>query len=1123
MDEPSEIEIWLGQLGLAQYFVTFRDNDIDMSIVGDLSDADLKELGLSLGHRRKLLRAINERRASAGGAMPVPPAEAPTTEAPPARGEVEARQLTVLFCDVVTVPALAAGLDAETMKGVLRMFQTACTVAIMRHGGVVARNANRGVVAYFGYPQAQDDDALRAVRSGLALAAVVPQLDTPARLPLQLGIGVATGRVAIKRGIGDDAIDRALAASEAATLAARLQALAEPGTVVVSAETHALVAEQVTLRRLGRQVLDGVREPVEAWATAAPFTPRRFKAERLEGLAHLVGRNEALERLLDCQRLAWSGDGQMVLLSGDAGIGKSRLAAALAEAVAALPHLRLVFQTSRHYRDSALHPIAAQIAQMAGIGSGDPPALRLDKLEALLARETGDVARAAPLLADLLSIPAGGRYPPLGLNPYQQRERLLATLLEQLTAGARRGPVLIIFEDAQWADATTLELLDLLAERISHLPILCVITHRPEFVARWEATRIELGPIEQHHVRAIVEQVTGGKTIPGGLLAAIVARTDGNPLFIEEMTKAVLAPTLLVEEHEGYRLKGPLSPVAIPATLQDALMTRLEDLEAAKAVAQIGAAIGRAFSPALLGRVAEWPEPAVAEALGQLEDADIVRRHGSESEAVYVFKHEMLQDTAYESQLKSRRELVHRRIAEAFRDDFGETAAAHPELVAHHFTEAGLAEAVEWWRKAADRALSRCANVEALRLIDRGLEVVAKAAPGPERQRRQLRLQVVRGAAVLTLRGEAAPEQQAAYERARNLGADRGDAQELYLVLFGLWRNQLAQGALAAAQVTAGELLGIAGRLRDRALHLGAHMALATTCFHLGDFDSAWFHAEAGIELQPSLDARDRESPIFVVGQHPALACLMCTSFILLLRGMPEDALERQSRALALAEEIGMPFQLANAVGWSALWQLMRRDPEAALHSTERLQSLLAAHRSPRWQVDCDLTRGAALVELGETEAGLALLRQGLAPIDDPAFRTLRTRGYTLLTQACVTLGRVDDGHAAIDRALDGLSHRTERWWEAELHRLRGELSQRAPAGAPVPAEASFRTAMAVARSSGLVIFELRAAINLAQLLKGQDRVDEARAPLSGALSACAGGEARDLSEARTILKALSA
>jgi class 3 adenylate cyclase/tetratricopeptide (TPR) repeat protein len=839
-----QIAEWLEKLGLGQYAERFAQNGIDVGVLPELMDEDFEKLGVLLGHRRKMLRAIADLDPAALIASPTPPQDA------------ERRHLTVMFCDLVGSTALSARLDPEDMWEVIRAYRAACASVIAAYDGRIARFVGDGILVYFGYPRAHEDDAERAVRAALDTISAIGQLKTGADERVELRIAIATGLVVVGDLISGDASEEQATVGDTPNLAARLQSLAEPGAVVVASSTRRLLGDLFTFRNLGRREVKGIAEPIAVWAVeGAIASESRFEAVRAVRSIGFVGRRDEIEFTLSRQRLAWQGQGQMVLISGEAGIGKSRIVATLSESPSLGAHRRVRYQCSPYHTNSVLHPFVAQLERAAGIRSHDTPGQKLDKLEAMLSLGTQQVAQATPLIAALLSIPTGDHCPPLALSPAQQRRQTFAALLDQLEGLAREQPLLIICEDMHWADATTLELFDLAVDRIRGLPILVLMTSRPEFEPSWSGlanvSLLRLDRLDRRDSRALVEQVAVGRQLPREMMKQIIDRTDGIPLFVEELTKMVLESGLLLEDAGRYRLDNPLPPLAIPATLQDSLMARLDRLAPVKELAQIGAAIGRDFSYALLRYVAGRDDLTLSAALAQLEEAELLVRRGAPPEANYSFKHALVQEAAYESLLKSKRQVLHKRIGDVLREKFPVVAETEPEVLAHHFTEAGLNEvALEWWRKAGLQALKRSAYSEAIAHLGKAIAIADDLPDEHDRMMGRLHLQIAYGRALRGSLGHSAPETVAAWTRARQFAADINDPVELAPVHSGLFNACLTHGELAPMQALVDAIVNAADRRpASPVAAVVAHWTGGVTCWFGGDYLNARLHLEKALEI----------------------------------------------------------------------------------------------------------------------------------------------------------------------------------------------------------------------------------------------------------------------------------
>ena len=730
-----QIADWLQKLGMSEYEQCFAENRIDFSVLPDLTDQHLKDLGIALGDRLKMLRAIRELSIAVS---------APRQPEPQPQDTAERRQVTVMFSDLVGSTALSARMDPEDLREVISAYQKCAAETVQRFGGFVAKYMGDGVLIYFGYPQAHEDDSERAVRAGLELVAAVTALKT--RAPLQTRVGIATGLVVVGDLIGSGAAQEQAIVGETPNLAARLQGIAEPNSVVIAESTRKLLGNLFELEDLGARDLKGIAGPVRAWAALRESSAEgRFEAFHASGLTELVGRQEELDLLFRRWSKAKIGEGQVVLLSGEAGIGKSRLTAALLERLTSEPHARLRYFCSPQHTDSAFYPIISQTERAAGMAHDDTAQAKLDKLDAVLAQTSTPIQDAA-LFAEMLSLPNDGRYPALGLAPEERRQRTQEALTAQLAGLTRHRPALMIVEDAHWVDPTSLEVFGRMVDQIRTLPVLLIVTFRPEFNAPWagrsHVTSLALNRLGEREAAAIIARIVGNKDLPADVKAEIMERTDGIPLFVEEMTKAVLEA-----ESEGEARKTtaavPSPALAVPASLHASLMARLDRLGPAKEVAQIGAAVGREFSHVLLAAVIPKPEADLRSALDRLIDAGLLFRQGVPPHATYLFKHALVQDAAYGTLLREPRRALHARIAETLEGQFADIAESQPELLARHYTEAGLIEkAVSFWGTAGQRSLARSALLEGAEQLKRALDQIATLPATPDLRREEIKLHV---------------------------------------------------------------------------------------------------------------------------------------------------------------------------------------------------------------------------------------------------------------------------------------------------------------------------------------------------------------------------------------------
>jgi TOMM system kinase/cyclase fusion protein len=1060
------------------------------------------------------------------------------SSAPRGISEAERRQLTVLFCDLVDSTVLASQLDPEELREVVRAYQDTCAKVIARFEGHIAQYLGDGLLVYFGYPQAHEDDAQRAVRAGLGMVEAMAQLNS--RLEHERGVhltvrlGIHTGLVVVGE-VGGGSRQELLALGETPNVAARLQGIAAPDTLVISAATFQLLGGYFACQSLGTTLLKGVAQPLAVYQVLSESTARsRLEAVGRTSLTPLVGREAEVALLLEHWRQVKEGLGQVVLLSGEAGIGKSRLVQVLKEHVAVEPEAWLTpCQCSPYYQNTALYPMIELLERVAlQFEREELPQQKLRKLEGFLVQHGLPLAEAVPLLAALLSLPLTADYAPLTVSPEQQKQMTLHAFLTILLRIAAQQPVLFVMEDLHWIDPSTLMFLSLLIDQGPTARILTLLTCRPDFHAPWTGrshlTQVTVNRLPRRQAAELTGRVARGKALPAEVVEQVAAKTDGVPLFVEELTKMVLESGLLQEREERYALTGPLPMLAIPTTLHDSLMARLDRLAAVKGLAQLGATLGREFAYDLLQAVAPWDEATLRQGLQQLVAAEFLYQQGLPPQAKYRFKHALIQDAAYQSLLKSTRQQYHQRIAQVLEAQFPETVTTQPELLAHHYTEAGLiAQAIPYWQQAGQRALERSAHLEAVAHLTQGLEVLATLPDTPERAQQELDLQTTLGPALMVTKGMGAPEVLQAYARARELCQQVGETPQLFQVLQGLWFFYLMRMELQTARELGEHLVTLAQQVGDPALLLEAHYALGNTLNYLGEFAAAQAHFAQGITLYDPLQHR---AHVVRYGLDLGVACRYYAGVTLWYLGYPDQALQRSHEALTLARELAHPFSLACVLFFAAwLYQLRREWP--LTHERAEAAIVLGVEQGfAQFVAGATIFRGCALAERepepgtgqGQVEEGMAQMQQGLAAWRATGAEVLRPYGLALLAKASAKLGQPEAGLTLLAEALAVTNDTGEHRWEAELHRLKGELLLARSAEHDTEPEACFRHALDIARRQQAKSWELRSAISLSRLWQRQGKQAEARQLLAPIYDWFTEGfDTADLQEARALLAAL--
>jgi len=1114
-----DVADWLRDLGLEQYASVFLDNSVSVDLLPTLTADDLKDLGISaVGHRRQLLNAIARlggavKRAAGEQGAHAEHAEATSLET------AERRQLSVMFCDISNSTALSTRLDPEDLSGVMRAYQSTVRTTIGRFGGFIARYVGDGVLIYFGWPKAHETDAEQAIRAGLAVIQAIGATPLHGER-LSIRIGIATGVVVVGEPIGDGDARQQTAIGDTPNLAARLQDLAAPNELVIANSTRIHVGALFELEDLGAQPLKGFVEPQRAWRVIHESdTENRFEALR-PGTTPLMGRGEELDVMLRRWQQANSGEGRVILISGEPGIGKSRLTAALTDAIQSEPHRRLRWFCSPHHQGSALYPVITQLERAAGFAREDLPDEKLAKLSALLAPDA-DSGDELTLVAELLSLPSHAAE--LNLSPQRKRELLFEALLRQLETLARANRVLAIFEDAHWIDPTSRELLDLMVDRLRHLPVVLVITFRPEFEAPWSGqphvTTLSLNRLGGRDAAALVLGLAGHTSLGSGVVEEIVERTDGVPLFVEELTKAVIERGEHDRQVEAV-LSASLSPtLAVPPTLHASLIARLDRIgDAAREVAQIGAVLGREFSYELIQPVAQRSGAELQNILSRLTEAGLLFCRGVAPNSSYLFKHALVQDAAYGTLLRTHRQELHARVAAVLEADFSDLLERQPELLAHHLTGAAQTErAVAQWLAAGQFAAARLAPREAIRHFDRGLALLVSMSEGPTRDAQEVELQLARGLSLFTTEGFISKAAAQCYTRARELAERRSDGRQRIVAIYGQWQGANGAGNVAAASPLSKQLLALTDAAStDSGLRLQAHHSAWSNCLFGGEPAVGREHCTAGKELY---DIEAHRSHRMLFGGHdPGVCARMMSGQVEWVLGFPDTALASAGEATDLAAQLRHPLSLELAMFFRTLLHLERHEPGLALQELAAIE-LLAAEQRLAFLHSPEVVRGGALLRQGELRDALAMLRAGL---QTPPGRTLsRPFGLVCVAQAMALSGEPAAALAMIEEGMGMMEAVGHHQYEPEFYRIKGIalLAQNDVAGSQV----AFAEALRSARLRQMKAYELRVATDLARLWGEQGRREAARellAPLYGWFTE--GFDTADLKTAAVLLVELS-
>ena len=1011
--------------------------------------------------------------------------------------EPERRQMTVMFCDLVGSTRLSEQLDPEDLREVMRAYQEVCAKVIKRFEGYIAKYLGDGILVYFGYPKAHEDDARRAVHTGLDVVEAVSHLplqEKQLQQPLQVRMGIHTGLVVVGEMGAGGVREQMAIVGDTPNIAARLQGLAESDTVVISTATHRLVQGYFDCESIGQHTLKGMSRPMEAYRVVGESGIRgRLEVAGAKGLTPFVGREEEVEILFDRWKRAREGEGQVVLLSGEAGIGKSRLLQVMKSRLVDEPYTKIESHCSAYYQDSSLYPVIDHLRSWLNLKREDTTGAKLAKIEAALQKYGFSLDETVPLFASLLSVPIPADYMPLKLSPEGYKRKTFEALTSLLLKEAEKKPVLRIVEDLHWVDPSTLEYLNLLVDNVKDARILIVFTVRPNFTLPWpicsNITQIAVDQLDSKQVEKLVAAIAEDRLLPKEIVEHVGAKTDGIPLFVEELTKMLLESACMVDDGGMYRLSEPLPRLAIPSTLKDLLMARLDRLDTPKDLVQVGATLGREFTHELLCEISQLDSLNLGRELVKLVNAGILDQRGNPPEASYYFKHALIQDAAYESILKSKRQTYHRVVAKVLEEKFPETKEIQPELIARHYTDAGLSEeAIPFWLKAGKRATERSAHAEAINHLNKGLELLKSVSSTPERFENELNFQVALGGPLRVTEGFAGTGVEKAYLRAMALCRKAGRTDRIYPVLRGMSGIYLARGELRKANGLGKQLMVLSQESNDSKHLVQAHYIMGASLFCLGQIESAFGHLEQGLS---HYNPKEHSSHASLYGQDAGAACLFWSSWSQWFLGYPDQALMRSDEAIRLAKELSHPYSLAISYNLAAFIRHFRGELDKTNEMSEVSINLCSDGGYGLFLPMGVILNGWSMARSDNaSEGAIEKILQGISSWRSTGAEVFCSFWYALLGDLYLCAGMRDEAGDAISQGFAFANKNNERYFEAELFRLRGELVMDSGDKGESGADKYFRKSIQIARKQKARSLELRAVISYARLLtkKGRDK-----------------------------------